>query len=314
MEAIERDINSQLNHSSRFTSQTTRRRTGSLDQLKVLDLSLSGRRRSISLERQVADNQESAHSKTGLQPPIEYSTIMNSKISKALWFVNHKRVKFDEEYHCYLIKDENEKSYQVCLLPKPKCSCLEKTSCSHILAVQHIHGVRITDKYQIPNLGALTKSKHNNQAQGRKMRNHLKNTQSREPLGRPEDAQGLEPSRYLYELLLLEKEDIDDYIAIGREFDSSMIVELTSNLSHIFLSDIDFESKLRKYFEPTAWVEVKRLIAAKIKDSTCGVCNLKCVEKSKICFVCHKSYHFGSQSIPTYRKTESSEWKCKTCV
>ncbi len=108
MEAIERDIDSQLNHSSRFTSQTTRRRTGSLDQLKDLDLSLSGRRRSISLERQVADNQESAHSKTGLQPPIEYSTIMNSKISKALWFVNHKRVKFDEEYHCYLIKDENE--------------------------------------------------------------------------------------------------------------------------------------------------------------------------------------------------------------
>ena len=124
--------------------------------------------------------------------------------------------------------------------------------------------------------------------------------------------QDFEATRYLYELTLLEQDEVDDYKA--RKFDSDALAEVAIKLSGIFLSNVDFETKLKSYFEESAWIQVKELIAAKVKHSTCGVCTLLCKDRSKTCLSCHMSYHFVCENVLTYRKTESSKWKCKSCI
>jgi hypothetical protein len=75
----------------------------------------------------------------------------------------------------YLITDEKGITQKVDLLPKPSCTCHEKKSCCHILAVQHLNGINIAEIYKQPNLSKLIKSK-NAGATGRKRRGHKKNT------------------------------------------------------------------------------------------------------------------------------------------
>ena len=97
--------------------------------------------------------------------PFELRNRYNSKISRALWFVNNGKVKLDTALKIYFVTDEKNNCYQVKLLPKATCTCLEKNSCCHILAVQSINGIE--PAYKIPNLTDLTKAK-NSGVTGRK--------------------------------------------------------------------------------------------------------------------------------------------------
>jgi hypothetical protein len=127
-------VNLSLNVSS--AREQLSRRSASLDCAQ--GLSNFDRRRSKSLERRPNISKP--------DPPVVYKSLNNSKIAQAMWFCNNKRVKLDEEFKCYRLLDQNDAPFQVVLLPKAQCSCTEKLNCSHILAVQHLNGVRIADK------------------------------------------------------------------------------------------------------------------------------------------------------------------------
>ncbi|RNA29092.1 hypothetical protein BpHYR1_012405, partial [Brachionus plicatilis] len=107
--------------------------------------------------------------------PFELKSRFNSKISRALWFVEKDKIKFDIGLKLYFVTDEKNNCFQVKLLPKLSCTCPEKSSCCHILAVQSINGLDISNNYKIPNLTSLTKSK-NSGLTGRKKKGHLINS------------------------------------------------------------------------------------------------------------------------------------------
>ena len=84
---------------------------------------------------------------------------------------NHDKVKLDLRFRLYLVEDEQKNLFQVKLLPKPSCICIEKGNCAHILAVQHLNGIDIGNNYKFPNLSKITKSKTLGST-GRKRRGH----------------------------------------------------------------------------------------------------------------------------------------------
>ena len=58
--------------------------------------------------------------------PIELKTPLNSKIARAMMFVKNNKITHNFELKLYLVTDEKGVSHKVELLPKPKCTCLEK--------------------------------------------------------------------------------------------------------------------------------------------------------------------------------------------
>ncbi|RNA23232.1 hypothetical protein BpHYR1_014571 [Brachionus plicatilis] len=96
------------------------------------------------------------------EQPFELKNRYNLKIARALWFL-------------YFITDEKNNCLQVKLLPKPTSTCLEKQNCSHILAVQSINGIDISNSYKMPNITQMTKAK-NSGSTGRKRKGHAVNT------------------------------------------------------------------------------------------------------------------------------------------
>ncbi|CAF0750712.1 unnamed protein product [Brachionus calyciflorus] len=104
-----------------------------------------------------------------------------------MWLVNKNRVELEIDLKVYLVQDERDICFQVKLIPKPSCNCVEKTSCCHILAVEAINGINIEKIYKIPNLSKLTKSK-NLGSTGRKNRVHLLNSHNPDFIEKPKES------------------------------------------------------------------------------------------------------------------------------
>lgn len=138
-----------------------------------LDDTISGLDSLVQSEISLASGSEV--SETEIDEPIELRHRFNSKVSRALWMVNNDQIRLDSKLKTYFVSDEHNECYQVKLLPKATCTCLEKQHCCHILAVQSINGIEISNAYKIPNLAKLTKSK-NMGSTGRKTRGHAINS------------------------------------------------------------------------------------------------------------------------------------------
>jgi hypothetical protein len=222
------------------------------------------------------------------------------------------------------IKDENKISFNVRLYPKEKCSCDEKTArCCHLLAVYHLNGASIEELYKMPNLDTLIKSKNNNQSQGRMGRHHARNTVSTKPAQLPvadiDEFVQLEPVEYLYELLLLDKEYVDEYIESGRQFGGEDVIEVAFKLSECFLNGKEpltwLEPMLSSYFDDAGWLQVETVVKSKIKYSTCPGCSSLCHKDFKKCAICHYSSHFVCASVSKHhQKSVQSKWKCEICT
>ena len=66
--------------------------------------------------------------------------------------------------------------FQIQLLPKTSCTCLEKVICCHILAVQFFKGAEIDKRFNLPSLSQVILANNDQQKTGRKMRGHEKNS------------------------------------------------------------------------------------------------------------------------------------------
>ena len=89
-------------------------------------------------------------------------------------------------------------------MPKLSCTCPERSSCCHVLAVQSINGLDISNSYKIPNLTSLTISK-NSGLTGRKKKGHLVN--SIDPSSNTISTSTQSDVRCLLSDLLLDKRD-----------------------------------------------------------------------------------------------------------
>ncbi|RNA11596.1 hypothetical protein BpHYR1_035557, partial [Brachionus plicatilis] len=107
--------------------------------------------------------------------PYELKSNYNTKIGRALWMVNPDKVKLDARLWLYLVEDEQKNLFQVKLLPKHSCICVEKGNCAHILAVQHLNGIDISNQYKFPNIAKIIKAK-NSGSTGRKRKGYHVNS------------------------------------------------------------------------------------------------------------------------------------------
>ena len=99
-----------------------------------------------------------------------------SKIIRAQFFVKNKMVSHNLKLKIYHVVDEKGTIFNVNLLPKPNCSCPEKSKCCHILAVEYTNGKPLSECYKIPNLSKLTRKKNNNKISGKKRTGQVSNS------------------------------------------------------------------------------------------------------------------------------------------
>ncbi|CAF0765676.1 unnamed protein product [Brachionus calyciflorus] len=117
------------------------------------------------------------------------------------------------------------------------CSCIEKQSCTHILAVQAINGIDISNSYKIPNLGKLTKNK-NCGATGPKKKGHFIN--SIDPTNSATTNDDSNSNLYLKESLKSEHLDLLEKILEKKLLiKQNMVIDDQRDMSDIFLSEID---------------------------------------------------------------------------
>lgn len=67
--------------------------------------------------------------------PVELKNRCNSNISRALWMVNNDKIRLDAKLKIYFGCDENNECFQI------------------------KHGIQISNRYIIPNLGQMIKAK-----------------------------------------------------------------------------------------------------------------------------------------------------------
>ncbi|RNA44067.1 hypothetical protein BpHYR1_014825 [Brachionus plicatilis] len=242
------------------------------------------------------------------EQPFELKNRYNSKIARALWFVNKKKINFDLDLKLYFITDEKNNCLQVKLLPKPTCTCLEKQNCSHILAVQSINGIDISNSYKMPNITQITKAK-NSGSTGRKRKGDAVNTI--EPLSSQTSNNNNNVSKYIKELLMNDYQDtLERIVKKNLKIKSNMIVDNPSFLSDIFPDDFDLDF-LESYFFKNTWQVVKVLIDQKIKNCHCPICSLLCLENSIECDKCNYWYHFDCANVTKfYRTGKGKNWYC----
>jgi len=250
-----------------------------------------------------------------LETPFELKNRYNSKVGRALWLVNKNRVKLDLELKVYLIKDEKDNCFQVKLLPKPTCTCVEKTSCCHIMAVESINGVNIENNYKIPNISKITKTKNSGSTgrkKSRKKRGHVVNSIDSQLI----QASKSNMSMYEYEHYLKELMDEKFHNLLDQALSSKLVIQANmvctdfSKLSDIFIKDFDLKI-LKPMFDENAWKEVLSVYNLKIKKSTCIVCDNLCSENSIECDVCHYWYHFSCAKVSRYHQSgKSKTWVC----
>ncbi|RMZ95681.1 hypothetical protein BpHYR1_051756 [Brachionus plicatilis] len=123
----------------------------------------------------ISDNTSDENEDFEQDKPFELKNRHNSKISRALWFINNEKINFDLKLKL----------------------CLDKQICSHLLAVQSVNGIDISNSYKIPNIAQMTKTK-NSGVTGRKKRGHAIN--SNDPTAN-EVNRSYDVSCYLKELL-----------------------------------------------------------------------------------------------------------------
>ncbi|CAF1140993.1 unnamed protein product [Brachionus calyciflorus] len=105
-----------------------------------------------------------------LESDNEQSNIIMSKKIRAKWLVENGMVILSK-LGCFNVKDDNDEIYLVNLFPKPKCTCVIKEYCCHIMAVHMNIGYNVESKKKKPlTLTKLRAKAKNNKESGRKYR------------------------------------------------------------------------------------------------------------------------------------------------
>jgi len=251
-----------------------------------------------------------------------------------MFFIRNNKVIHNIEHKCYSIIDEYNKPHQVTILPKSKCSCsYGKANCCHILAVQHINGLYITDAYKAPNMGEVFKSKRNGKLTGRKKRGHKANSKAINVIAQAQaietndlssesdeiEAQpkieirniiikeSIDHKPFILELLLNDyHEIIISYLEKKKLFETKMIVSDTQSLSDFFIINNFDISSLKEYFNKEAWSKVLTCYKNKIRLSKCGVCLSLCLDNFIECTDCNKWYHWSCAKVSLYHQSGRS--------
>lgn len=242
--------------------------------------------------------------------PYELKCNYNTKIGRALWMVNHDKVKLDARLRLYLVEDEQKNLFQVKLLPKNSCICVEKGNCAHILAVQHLNGIDISNQYKLPNIAKITKAK-NSGSTGRKRRGHHVNSIETNILaGDNVDDNAVSEAtcdlrmRSILKQLIIEETILDKVLSKDFKIKPSMLTKDQSKLSDVFLTKINLD---KVYFTKTAWSMVQKLIESKISHCTCSICSNVCLENCIECDTCLYWYHFECASVSSYHRSGKSK-------
>ncbi|RNA24473.1 hypothetical protein BpHYR1_051898 [Brachionus plicatilis] len=179
--------------------------------------------------------------------PYELKSNYNTKIGRALWMVNHDKVKLDARLRLYLVEDEQKNLFQVKLLPKYSCICVEKGNCAHILAVQHLNGIDISNQYKLTNIAKITKAK-NSGSTGRKRRGHHVNSiETNKLAGDNVDDNAVAEAtcdlrmRSILKQLILEETNLDKFLSKDSKIKLSMLTTNQSKLSDVFLTQINLD-------------------------------------------------------------------------
>ena len=69
-------------------------------------------------------------------PPLPKSKI-GPKIARATFFVKNNKVAHNVSLKVHHVVDERDVIHNVLLFIKPVCTCVDKTNCCHILAVEY---------------------------------------------------------------------------------------------------------------------------------------------------------------------------------
>ena len=113
---------------------------------------------------------------TSVDVAFKLMNFNNSKIARAKLFNENDNVIFNKQLKIYNVIHEKKKVFQIQLLPKTSCTCLEKVICCHILAVQYFNGAEIDKRFNLPSLSQVILANNDQQKTGRKMRGHEKNS------------------------------------------------------------------------------------------------------------------------------------------
>ncbi|RMZ95763.1 hypothetical protein BpHYR1_043262 [Brachionus plicatilis] len=165
------------------------------------------------------------------------------------------KIKLDARLRLYLVEDEQKNLFQVKLLPKHSCICVEKGNCAHILAVQHLNGIDISNQYKLPNIAKITKAK-NSGSTGRKKRGHHVNSIETNILAgdNVDDNAVAEATcdlrmRSILKQLIMEETNLDKVLSKDLKIKPSMLTTDQSKLSDVFLTQINLD-KIRT--DPTS--------------------------------------------------------------